>query len=71
LLVAPDVLAPGGLLVMEAGPDTIPPLAALARLAFPNARVSSVRDLAALERFVVVAEADPIRAGGVSAVTEL
>jgi len=71
LLAAPDMLAPSGLVVMEAGPDTIPPLAALARLAFPNASVAIVRDLATIERFVVVDDAAPIRAGGASAVTEL
>jgi release factor glutamine methyltransferase len=71
LLAAPDVLAPGGLLVMEAGPDTVPALAALARLALPNANVATVRDLAALERFVVVDDAGLDRAGGASAVTEL
>ncbi len=71
LLAAPDVLAPGGQLVMEAGPDTVPPLADLARLAFPNASVTIARDLAAIERFVVVDEAGSNRAGGASAVTEL
>jgi release factor glutamine methyltransferase len=71
LLAAPGALAPGGLLVMEAGPDTVPPLAALARPAFPNASVATVRDLAAIERFVVVDDAGPIRAGGASRVTEL
>jgi release factor glutamine methyltransferase len=71
LLAAPGALAPGGLLVMEAGPDTIPPLAALARVAFPNASVATARDLAAIERFVVVDDGGPIRAGGASAVTEL
>ena len=57
LLAAPGALAPGGLLVMEAGPDTVPPLAALARRAFPNAAVALERDLATLERFVVVENA--------------
>jgi release factor glutamine methyltransferase len=71
LLAAPDVLAPGGLFLMEAGPDTIPKLAVLARLAFPSASVAVARDLAAIERFVVVDEASLNRAGGASAVTEL
>jgi release factor glutamine methyltransferase len=71
LLAAPDLLAPGGLLVMEAGPDTIPALAALARVAFPSASVATERDLATIERFVVVDDAGRIRAGGASAVTEL
>jgi release factor glutamine methyltransferase len=71
LLAAPGALARGGLLVMEAGPDTVSPLATLARQAFSNASVATVRDLAAFERFVVVDDAGSIQAGGASAVTEL
>jgi release factor glutamine methyltransferase len=71
LLAAPNALAPRGVLVMEAGPDTVPPLAVLARRAFPSANVAVSRDLAAIDRFVVVGEAAAIRAGGASDVTEL
>ncbi len=71
LLAAPAALAAGGLLVMEAGSDTVPPLAALARRAFPDADIATVRDLAGIERFVVVDEASRVRAGGASDVTEL
>jgi release factor glutamine methyltransferase len=55
---APAALAPGGCLVMEAGPDTVPALAALARAAFPDgARVRTERDLAGLDRLVIVTAA--------------
>jgi len=51
---APARLRPGGLLVMEAGPDTVPMLAERAARAFPRAHVTTVRDGAGLERFGVV-----------------
>lgn len=51
---APARLEPGGLLVMEAGHDTVPALADLAARAFPRARVTTVRDGAGLDRFAVV-----------------
>jgi release factor glutamine methyltransferase len=71
LLAAPEALVPAGLLVMEAGPDTVPPLATLARGAFPEADVTIAHDLGGLERFVVVSNASRVRAGGASDVTEL
>ena len=55
LAAAPSALAPGGLLVMEAGPDTVPALAALAADAFAGAGDVRVQhDLAGLERLVLV-----------------
>jgi release factor glutamine methyltransferase len=55
LAAAPCALAAGGLLVMEAGPDTVPALAALAAEAFADAGSVSVRrDLAGLDRLVLV-----------------
>jgi release factor glutamine methyltransferase len=51
---APELLAPGGILVMEAAPPTAGPLAALARAAFTGtAAVRIVPDLAGLERAIV------------------
>jgi len=51
---APGLLAPGGILVMEAAPPTAAPLAALARAAFAEgAEVRIVPDLAGLERAIV------------------
>jgi release factor glutamine methyltransferase len=47
-------LARPGVLLMEAGPDTVPPLANLARAAFPRATVVVHRDFARLERIVAV-----------------
>ncbi len=55
---AAGALAPGGTLVMEAGPDTVPALAALARAAFPNGDVSIGLDYAGLARLVVTREGD-------------
>ncbi len=51
-----DAVARGddGTLVMEGGPDTARALADLAAGAFADARVETVRDLAGLERLVVV-----------------
>ena len=50
-----DAVARGetGTFVMEAGPDTAGALVALATLAFPAARLETIRDLAGLDRFVV------------------
>jgi release factor glutamine methyltransferase len=48
-------LVPDGTLVMEAGPDTVTALAALARAAFPSRDVSIGLDYAGLARLVVVA----------------
>ncbi len=47
-------LAPDGTLVMEAGPDTVPALATLARAAFPNRDVSIGLDYAGLARLVTL-----------------
>jgi release factor glutamine methyltransferase len=55
LAAAPARLEPGGLLVMEGGPDTVPALAELAARAFPGGWVTKVRDGAGLDRFAVVA----------------
>jgi release factor glutamine methyltransferase len=55
LASAPKVLAPRGWLLMEAGPDTVPALAALARRSFRrSASVWIERDYARLERVVAV-----------------
>lgn len=51
---AARALAPDGTLVMEAGPDTVPTLAALARAAFPNRDVRVRPDYAGLARLVVL-----------------
>ncbi|MBD5606796.1 MAG: peptide chain release factor N(5)-glutamine methyltransferase [Candidatus Eremiobacteraeota bacterium] len=52
---APARLEPGGALIMEAGPDTVPPLVAEAVAAFPPAESVRVeRDFAGLERLVIV-----------------
>ena len=51
---APARLARDGVVVMEAGPDSVPALAVLARAAFPERPVSVLRDLAGLERLVTV-----------------
>ena len=52
---ARQALAHAGWLFMEAGPDTVPALAALARDAFgERADVTTVRDYAGLERIVTV-----------------
>jgi release factor glutamine methyltransferase len=55
LAKAGDALAPHGWLLMEAGPDTVPALAALARRSFRrSASVWIERDYARLERVVAV-----------------
>ena len=55
LAQAPARLRAGGVLVMEAGPDTVPALAALAEEAFAAPAIIEVhRDLALHERIVVV-----------------
>ena len=55
LAQAADVLAPNGWLLMEAGPDTAPALAALARRSFRRSAVVWIeRDYARLERVVAV-----------------
>jgi release factor glutamine methyltransferase len=55
LAQAPKRLRAGGLLVMEAGPDTVPALAMLAEAAFAEPAIIEVhRDFALHERIVVV-----------------
>lgn len=58
LRVAPERLAPGGLLLMEAAPPTIGSLANLTRSAFPQATVEVCRDYANLERYLRVATSE-------------
>ncbi len=51
---APTLLAPGGLLLAEHAWDQGESLRRAARLAFPRARIETKRDLAGLERVLVV-----------------
>jgi release factor glutamine methyltransferase len=51
---APMSVAPGGLLLAEGAPPIAPGLLALAREAFPHARVTSGRDYGGRERYVKV-----------------
>jgi release factor glutamine methyltransferase len=53
----PPLLAPGAVVVLEAAPGTIEPLAALVAGAFPDARVEIGADYAGLPRFVTCATA--------------
>ncbi len=48
----PSMLRPGGLLLMEAAPPTLPALAALTRAALPHASIAVNRDYAGQERYV-------------------
>lgn len=52
--MAPAVVAPGGVLLLEAAPAQMPGLAALAAEAFGPQEVAIGRDLAGLERYVEV-----------------
>jgi release factor glutamine methyltransferase len=51
---APTLLAPGGLLLAEHAWDQGEPLRRAARAAFPRARIETKRDLAGLDRALVV-----------------
>lgn len=54
LRLAPSRLIPGGLLLMEAAPQTIGRLEDLTRAAFPRAAIEVRRDYADLERYLFV-----------------
>ena len=55
LAAAPARLRPGGAVVLEIGADQGPAVSDLARAHFPTARIEVYRDLAGLDRVVVVA----------------
>jgi release factor glutamine methyltransferase len=55
LTAAPKLMRPGGLLLLEAAPPTMSGLEALARAAFPMARVEARSDYAGSPRYVKVA----------------
>ena len=52
LLAAPRLVRPGGLLLIEAAPPTMPRLLALTAAAFPGAELSVEADYAGLPRYV-------------------
>jgi release factor glutamine methyltransferase len=49
---APTRIKPDGLILLEHGADQGPAVAALAKAAFPNAQVTTIKDLAGLDRIV-------------------
>ena len=55
LAMAPPYLAEGGSVILEIGDDQGPATTTLAQEAFPNARVRIQKDLAALDRVLVIA----------------
>ena len=56
---APDVLRPGGAVLLEIGATQGPAVAALAREHFPRAQIAVHQDLAGLDRVVAVESAPP------------
>ncbi len=55
LAVAPRLVHPGALVLLEAAPPTMPALRALAGRAFPAAAITVHRDYAGLERYIRIA----------------